>query len=297
METDFCPNDATLQKNEIFVENYLKPDSNKCVFFACKPNSLFLIGEDKIYSYGEMYLFVDGECLQIENELEKADVTELVALVNEYNKVKNKSNILNNEMLTVIKSKVQSLVKMKIEVELKSEKENIVNEFVQKEVVKDEQNKMRVNEWKQALESKLNYLFSEENLGNFATDLELQERYKRLNENIVESYNVGRSKDYLEELYLKMNLVSLIKLSYIDYQGYYSDFKGDLYDLLCEYISVNNRLVYYAIDTCGCLFSNRELKKILNVIKIENIKRPQQFINSTEQQLKLFRREIKYERS
>ena len=32
--------------------------------------------------------------------------------------VKNKSNILNNEMLTVIKSKVQSLVKMKIEVEL-----------------------------------------------------------------------------------------------------------------------------------------------------------------------------------
>ncbi len=94
-----------------------------------------------------------------------------------------------------------------------------------------------------------------------------------------------------------MNLVSLIKVSYIDYQGYYSDFKGDLYDLLCEYISVNDRLVYYAIDTCGCLFSNRELKKILNVIKIENIKRPQQFINSTEQQLKLFRKEIKYERS
>lgn len=297
METDFCPNDATLQKNEIFIENYLKPDSNKCVFFACKPNSLFLIGEDKIYSYGEMYLFVDGECLQIESELEKADVTELVALVNEYNKVKNKSNILNNEMLTVIKIKVQSLVKMKIETELKLEEENIVNKFVQKETVKDNQNKIRVNEWKQALKSKLNYLFSEENLGNFAVDLEFQERYKRLNENIVERYNVDRSKDYLEELYLKMNLVSLIKVSYIDYQGYYSDFKGDLYDLLCEYISVNDRLVYYAIDTCGCLFSNRELKKILNIIKIENIKRPQQLINSTEQQLKLFRKEIKYERS
>lgn len=297
METDFCPNDATLQKNEIFIKNYLKPDSKNCVFFACRPNSLFLIGEDKIYSYGKMYLFVDGECLQIENELDASDVTELVALVNEYNKVKNKSNILNNEMLTVIKSKVQSLVKMNIETELKSEEENIVNEFVKKEAVKIEQNKIRVNEWKQILKSKLNYLFSEENLGNFATDLEFQERYKRLNENIVDSYNVDRSKDYLEELYLKMNLVSLIKVSYIDYLGFYSDFKGDLYDLLCEYISVNDRLVYYVIDTCGCLFSNRELKKILNVIKIENIKRPQQFINSTEQQLKLFRKEIKYERS
>ena len=86
-------------------------------------------------------------------------------------------------------------------------------------------------------------------------------------------------------------------MSYIDYLGFYSDFKGDLYDLLCEYISVNDKLVYYAIDTCACLFSNRELKKILNVIKIENIKKPQQLINSTEQQLKLFRKEIKYERS
>lgn len=297
METDFCPNDATLQKNEIFIENYLKPDSNKCVFFACKPNSLFLIGEDKIYSYGEMYLFVDGECLQIEGELDASDVTELVALVNEYNKVKNKSNILNNEMLTVIKIKVQSLVKMKIETELKLEEENIVNKFVQKETVKDNQNKIRVNEWKQALKSKLNYLFSEENLGNFAVDLEFQERYKRLNENIVDSYNVDRSKDYLEELYLKMNLVSLIKVSYINYQGYYSDFKGDLYDLLWEYISFNDRLVYYAIDTCGCLFSNSELKQILNAIKLTNIKRPQQIINSTQKRLELFRREIKYERS
>lgn len=297
METDFCPNDATLQKNKIFIENYLKPDSNKCAFFACKPNSMFLIGEDKIYSYGEMYLFVDGECLQIESELEKADVTELVVLVNEYNKLKNKSNILNNGVLTIIKNKVQSLEKMNIESELKSEEENIVNEFVQKEAAKNEQNRIRVNEWKQALKSKLDYLFSEENLENFATDLGFQERYKRLNENIVDSYNVDRSQNYLEELYLKMNLVSLIKVSYIDYLGFFSDFKGDLYDLLCEYISVNDKLVYYAIDTCGCLFSNRELKKILNVIKIDNIKRPQQFINSTKKQLKFFRKEIKYERS
>lgn len=297
METNYCPNDATKEQNETFIENYLKPDSNKCVFFACKPNSLFLIGEDKIYSYGEMYLFIDGECLQIESELDVSDVTELVALVNEYNKVKNKSNILNNEMVTVIKCKVQSLVKMKIETDLKLEEENIVNEFVQKETVKNEQNKIRVNEWKQALKSKLNYLFSEENLGNFIADLNYQERYKRLNENIIDSYNVDRSKDYLEELYLKINLVSLIKVSYIDYLGFYSDFKGDLYDLLCEYISDNDTLVYYVIDTLGCLFTNQELKQIINRISIENKKRPQQMINTTKEKLKLFRKERKYERS
>lgn len=296
METDFCPNDATDEKNKTFIESYLKPDSKNCVFFACKPNSLFFISEDKIYSYGEMYLFVDGECLQIESEFDASDVTKLVSLVNKYNKIKNKNNILNDEVLTDIKTEIQSLIKTRIDTELKSEEENIINEFAQKEVVKNEQNVIRVNEWKQSLKLKLNYLFSEENLENYRADLEFQERYKRLNEDIVDSYNVDRSKDYLEELYLKMNLVSLIKVSYIDYQGYYSDFKRDLYDLLCEYISINDRLVYYAIDTCGCLFSNRELKKILNVIKLTNIKRPQQFINSTEQQLKLFRKEIKYER-
>ncbi len=297
METDFCPNDATPEKNEIFIENYLKPDSNKCLFFACKPNSLFLIGEDKIYSYGEMYLFVDGECLQIESEFDTSDITELVALVNEYNRRKNKSDIFDSNLLTGIKNAIETLVKVEIKIELKSDEENIINEFAQKENTKKEQNKIRVNEWKQTLKAKLNYLFSEENLGNFATDLNYQERYKRLNENVVDSYNVVRSKNYLEELYLKMNLVSLIKVSYIDYQGYFSDFKVDLYDLLCEYISVNDRLTFYAIDTCGCLFSNRDLKQILNAIKIENAKRPQQIINSTENQLKLFRKEIKYERS
>ncbi len=296
IETDFCPNDATLEKNEIFIENYLKPDSNKCVFFACKPNSLFLIGA-KIYSYGEMYLFVDGECLQIESEFEIADVTKLVALVNEYNRIKNKSERFNSNLLTNIKNTIQELIKRKIETELKAEEKNMVNEFAQKENIKKEQNKMWINEWKQSLKTKLDYLFSEENLENFAADLEFQERYKKLNDTIIDSYNIDRSKNYLEELYLKMNLVSMVKVSYIDYRGFYSDFKVDLYDLLCEYITINDRLIFYAVDTCGCLFSNRELKQILNNIKIENLKRPQQIINSTENRLKLFRKDMKYERS
>lgn len=297
METDFCPNDATTEKNEMFIEIYLKPDSKKNVFFACKPNSLFLIIGDRIYSYGEIYLFIDGECIKVENESEKKDVTELVRLVNEYNEVKNRKVISNNVLSSAIKNTIQTLSKSPIENNLELVEENIINEFSQQEAIKSEQNKRQVMIWKQNLKAKLDYLFSEENLTNFKNDLEFQERYKRLNQDIVESYNVAGSNDYLEELYLKINLVSLIKVAFIDYLGYYSDFKKDLYDLLCEYISSNDRLIFYAIDTCGCLFSNKELKQILSLIKIENAKRPQQIINSTEQQLKLFRKEIKYERS
>ena len=297
METDFCPNDATLQKNEKFIENYLKPDSNKCAFFACKPNSFFLIDEDKIYSFGEIYLFIDGLCLPITEELEKADVTELVILINEYNKVKNNNNIRNETFLTSIKKAIHSLVKIKITTELELEEKSTINNFAQKEKIKNEQNKTQVNEWKQTLKAKLNYLFSDEILENFATNLKFQEIYRRLDKNIVDSYNVDSSKNYLEELYLKMNIISLIKESYLQYKGYFSDFKKDLFDLLCEYITFNDRLVYYALDTCGCMFTNKNIKQLLNAIKINNTKKPQQIINSTEKQLKLFRKEIKYERS
>lgn len=297
METDFCPNDATPQKNEIFIENYLKPDSKKCAFFACKPNSLFLIGGDKIYSYGEMYLFVDGECLPIGSEFDMIDVTELVALVNEYNKVKNESVIFDEGLLLAIKNKSESLVKSIIDSELKLEEKRVIENFGQKEKAKIERDKSCTGKWKQTLKSKLDYLFSIENLEIFAANLEFQERYRRLSKDVIKSYNVDMDRDYLVELYLKTNLVSLVKQSYIDYLGCFSDFKRDLYDLLCEYISFNDRLVCYLIETCGCLFSNRELKVVLGAIEIEPVKRPQQIIDSTGKQLRLFRKEIKYERS
>lgn len=297
METDFCPNDATLQKNREFIENNLKPDSKKCVFFACKPNSLFLIDEDRIDVFGETYLFIDELCLQITKESEKADVTKLVSLVNEYNKVKNNNTITNDMLLANIKSTIQSLTKREITPELKLEEENTINNFTKKEVMKDEKNKIQVDKWKKALKARLDYLFSDENLEKFATNLEFQERYRKLDKSIIDSYNVDSSKDYLEELYLKINIISLIKESYLKYEGYFSDFKNDLFNLLCEYISLNDRLIYYTLDTCGCLLSNRNIKQILNDIKMSNMRRAQQIINSTERQLKLFRKEMKYERS
>lgn len=296
METDFYPCDATKQKTGEFIERYLKPDSNKCAFFACKPNSFFLIGEERIYAYGEIYLFIDGKCLQVEGAYEKADVTDLVALVNEYNKLKNRSVILDDDFYLKISSQVGLLVKESIDSKPTFDERSITYEFRQKENEKDIIKEAFVSKWKEEVKAKLDYLFSAETLLNFSIDVVAQERYKALSRDVIESYNVDTSGDYLEELYLKMNLVSLIKLSYLDYQGYYSDFKDDLYDLIREYVSLNGRLAYYAIDTCGSLFTNGQLKQILKSLEID-AKRPQQLINTTLRQLKLFRKEIKYERS
>ena len=297
METDFCPNDATVQKNIEFIENHLKPDSKKCLFFACKPNSFFLIEEGKIISMGEIYLFVDGLCLEITKEVEEADVTLLVELVNTYNKLKNKNAITSEILLGKIKNAIASLKKKEIKPELQLEEESIVHLFSKKEVMKDEKNNKQTDKWKETLKAKLDYLFSDENLEKFAADLEFQERYQKLDRSIVESYNVDSSKNYLEELYLKMNIISLIKKSLFQYHGYLSDFKKDLFTLINEYISLNDRLVFYILDTCGCLFSNQNIKQILNAIKMSNLRRAQQIINTTERQLKLFRKEMNYERS
>ena len=296
METDFYPNDATIEKTKIYIENYLKPDSYKCAFFACKPNSLFLISNNKIYSYGEIYLFIDGESLKIENELETSEVTNLVILVNQYNKEKNRKNIINKGILERIKSLINSLNKIPITNNINEEEQNIIEDFNNKNNLKSKIKKIKIDEWKENLKKKLEYLFSNENIYSFLNNQELQSIYQNLKEEYISSYNIDNKKD-TKEIYLKMNIILLIKQAYKTYPGYYSDFKKDLYNILIDYISINITLVYYIITTCGCLFTNSEIKKILNIIKIENAKRPQQIINSTEKQLILFKKEAKYARS
>lgn len=137
--------------------------------------------------------------------------------------------------------------------------------------------------WKNNLKIKINQLFSEENLFLFSENYVLQEKLKKLNSSIIESYNIEISDNYIQELYLKMNLLSLIKSAYLDYDDYYSDFVKDLYDLLIEYLSLNDLILYYALEVCGFLFTNQELKQLLNELKIkyEIVKRPQQIINAS----------------
>lgn len=298
METDFCPNDALEEQNKIFIKNYLKPDSKQCVFFACKPNSFFLINEEKIYSYGEIFLFLDEECLRVEGEEEKSEVTKLVLLVNSYNKLKNRKEIISNDFVKRIKKEIEDLKKIPIETENIFEKETIL-QFALKEQKRLEEKKIQSEMWKNNLKIKINQLFSEENLLLFSENYVLQEKLKKLNSSIIESYNIEISDNYIQELYLKMNLLSLIKSAYLDYDGYYSDFVKDLYDLLIEYLSLNDLILYYALEVCGFLFTNQELKQLLNELKIkyETVKRPQQIINASLNKRSLFRKEWKDERS
>lgn len=298
METDFCPNDATKEQNETFIKNYLEPDSKQCVFFACKPNSLFLINEEKICAYGEIFLFLDGECLRVENKEEKSEVTKLVLLMNSYNKLKNRREIISDDFVNLIKKEIKSLEKMPIENETLFERETLL-QFALKEQKCLEEKRIQSETWKNNLKIKINQLFSEENLLLFNENSDLQEKYKKLNPSIIESYNIEISDNYLQELYLKMNLLSLIKRAYLDYRGYYSDFVKDLYDLLTEYLCLNDLVLYYALEVCGFLFTNQELKQLLNELKTkyETIKRPQQIINASLNKRSLFRKEWKYERN
>lgn len=295
METDFEPNDATIEKNQKFINGFLKPDSKKCLFFACKPNSLFLIGTNKIYAYGEIYLFIDGEYLLITSANQKADVTELVTLVNEYNKIKNGVEFIDVKLTMYIKNAISQLDKRELSEQVLETL--VIKEFEQKEKANDEKKQEKVRQWRQNLMNKLEFLFSQENLGKFRMDLKTQDVLKRLTDDVKNSYNVDSTQTFLEELYLRMNIVSIIKKAYFDYNGFYSDFKKDLYIFLDEYVSYNDKITYYVLDTCGCLFSNNELKQLLKKIKMENLKRAQQIINTTDKRLNLFRKEIKYARS
>lgn len=297
METDFRPNDATLEKTEVFIEEYLKPDSKCLAFFACRPNSFFFILENQIYSYGEIYLFMDGECFKIEGENEKADVTQLVALVNQYNQLKQRKEVFDVGLSSTIQEVLLSLVQIPIETELSSEEQRAICTFAKQDEEQKRKRKNQVDFWKQNLKEQFNFLFSEENLNRFRNDLELQARYQVLSLEDRERYFIDSSKDFREELYLKDNLFHILMIAYQNYSGYYSDFKQDLYDLLLEYVSFNDVLVYYIICICGALFSNSELKKLLKMMGMDIPLRPQKIIDMTVSQVNYIKERKKNERS
>jgi len=299
MEPDFYPNDASDEKTLEFIEKSLKPDSFKTAFFACKPNSLFLIAKDKIYSYGEIYLFMDGEYFQIENEFEKSDVTKLITMVQNYNEIKNRKNVFNQDLSENIKSFIESMSKEQITDSLEVQELDFIEAFSRSEFIKNRNYEVENNEWKTILKLKFDSLSSEENLNNFVNDIELRSRFEKTSSAILDKYNIKSFKEYKENvraLYLKKNLFSLIKKSYNDYNGYYSDFKQNLYSFLEEYLDVNDEVVYYVLDTCGSLFSNQQLKQLLTRIQMEDKKRPQAIIDTTKNKIEEFRKEIEYER-
>lgn len=296
MEPDFFPNDASTEKTEEFIEKYLKPDSFRICFSACRQNSMFLIGKEKLYSYGEIYLFIDGESIKLEGEFEKADVTELISVIEKYNDIKNGEMVIDKNLSSEIKQIIANLNRVPITEKLDSDEKGFIDEYSKEELERRRLKEAVDSIWKSDMKMKLNYLFSDENLNNFDNDVEFQERFKKFDSSILESYNIDSNTEYSKELYLKMNAVGIVRKGAASYSGSYFNFKESLYDVLEDYAIENGKLAYTVLDACGSLFTNQQLKKLLTVIKIEGIKRPQAIINSTQDQLKVFGKDIRYER-
>lgn len=293
METNFLPGDMSYEKSLTFIEDYLKPDSNKNLIFACRPNSLFLIGQQDITAYGEIYLFADGQKYAVTAEEEMVDVTTLVTLVNRYNALKDRQEVFDETLLGTIKEELASLKKKPFSSEWSKEEANIIAEFKQKEMFKKEADQEINRKWQNNLKARLSYFLSAEAIDEFVNDASVQEKFKSLDPALVSSYNASS----LEELYVKMNIVKTVKKSYLSYPGYYSDFRNSFYNLLENTLEDNQLLVYYCIDSCGSLFTNQELKSLLKNITTEGLRKPQVIIDSSKQRQKLFRKERKYEGS
>lgn len=289
LETNFNPTSQTPEKNKEYIEKYLKPDSKRIVFFACKPNNFVLISENKIFSYGEVYLFIDGYCLEIGSQEEKIEITKLVELVNNYNTKKNRQNFLDNKIFAEIKNEIQKLNKLPIVTTLELEEKEIIEAFRKKENKIKDNKKEELKKLKEQIINKYNLIISDENLTNLENNKKLQQTLLSLNSKL--------QTNSLKELYIKLNIISILKKAYNDYLGYYTEFQKDLYTLLNEIIEENESLPLYILNSCGSIFTNSELKKLLKKLKLEIELKPSQIIKDSEPQLKFFKKEIKYERS
>lgn len=294
METDFCPNDQSQEKNTYFIENFLKPDSKRKCFFACRPNSYFLTDGKSVYAYGEIYLLIDGKQLLICPKDKKVNITELVDMINYYNTLKKNNVVIDNNLSSSIEQIISSLYFEDINTN-ESEIENIiVTKFRSRENIINKQRE----EWEKDLTSKIYTL--ESSIIDFLQNDILLNKYFNLNPDIVKNYSVDIKKNnYIVELYLKFNLIKVIKESYQNYPILsYSKFKNDLYEILYNLVCEKPDIAFFIVEVLAILFENSELKKILSEIKEslpdKEISKPNAYKNASSRQLMLFRR--KYER-
>lgn len=286
METDFLPLDQTGEKNRIFIEKFLQPDSKSRCIFASRQNSFFLTNGNRTYAYGEIYLFIDGKQLLVCSDDKKVDVTELVSQVNQYNIIKNRKEVIDNDLLSNIEEIINSLSKE--EFDTKQNDTDIIDEF------RNRQNdiNMEINTWKTQLQNEIIALDRSSSM--FLQDQTLYRKYFNLKPSIINQYNVDINNDYIMELYLKFNLIRLIKKSFTNYPLVsIGKFKEDISNILASLVSTNPQIVYYTIEVLGCLLENREIKKLLNSIKESlsiEVSKPNVYKKASKRQLSLFRR-------
>lgn len=279
LEPSFQDDEEKKQGSLEFIENFLKPDSFKISFLACCPDSFFLTNELNTYLYGKSYLFIDGEMILICDDNQKVDITRLIQLINKYNDEKER-NIINLNLKEQILKETQKLTPTPIIASFENFELDTINFFQKKEETKNNNLTLKNNLTKKELKRKINFLFSDESKKAFEKNSKLQNISSILSEDVIKSFYLEAENQNLE-LYLKMNLLSIVKKSFETYHGLFTDFKSMLYNLLEEYLTENPLVVYYFITICGSIYSNSELKKLLINLSFDNMKRPQAIINDT----------------
>lgn len=247
METNLFPESQTEEKNNQFKLECLLPDSYEVGFFGCKPNSLIIMNFDKVYALGEIYLYIDGKDILVSND-NIVDISKLNELVNKYN---------INKILNTKKEIEEEIEKLKE----KSDFEDFKEEFKRCEIQKETNSKIR----KEILNT---YLF------NSLSEIERTSREikpDKFNKNFLNALNL--ETDSLKEIYIKYNLLGIIKQASKEYKNLSTFFFDDLYDFFKEYVSINPTLTLYFIECFSSFYTNKKVKDLLALCKNETTKK------------------------
>lgn len=256
MEPNYGASNKEESKTLEFKETCLLPDSNRIAFYLCSPNSMFVTNKYSVYACGEISLLIDGEEYKITGALEKADITELNTYLNIYNV--NRSGTIKLIILDILKR-----IK-KVNIEIVSD---IINYFS-----KDEQ-KCRISD--SIKKNNLKLLLNTQLLNLFNGDVTYSKLDpNKMNADFINSLNLNSDSE--EELYLKFYLVSIIKSSSEMYKDNISKFLSIVLECMTQLVNINPKIVYYFICCFSSFYSNKDMKKLLALTKIEETRRIQE---------------------
>ena len=210
-------------------------------FFAARPNSFIIMNDKNVYELGEIYLYIDGNDLLISKD-DIIDITSLNDLVNAYN--------LDRSIDTKrkIEAEISSLKKVE---DFKCFKEN----FKILEVEKEEKRKSN----KIAL---FNYLNEElDEIENVPRKLSPNS----FNLDFLTALNLETTN--FKEIYVKYNLLSVIKKAVKNYPLETTYFLDDLYDFFKELVTRKPNLTLYFIECFSSFYPNKKMKDLLSLCK------------------------------
>jgi hypothetical protein len=256
MEPNFGASNKEESKTLEFKETCLLPDSNRIAFYLCSPNSMFITNEFKVYACGEISLLIDGEEYKITGNLEKADITELNTYLNIYNV--NRSGTIKLVILDILKR-----IK-KVNIEIVSD---IINDF------SNDEQKCRISD--NIKRNNLKLLLNTQLLNLFNGDVTYSKLDpNKMNADFINSLNLNSDSE--DELYLKFYLVSIIKSSSVMYKDNISKFLSIVLECMTQLVNINPKIVYYFICCFSSFYSNKDMKKLLALTKIEETRRIQE---------------------